>query len=104
MGEIPPTNSRELAPDVKDHDNRHNECHDVHGARGTLEDDCIRKFNIPSIAVRLDANIARNFGDGTYRSTERDRRRLAEASKVPKTARHIVQRFRAFVVNLDGGL
>lgn len=45
----------ELAADVQDHDDRHDEGDNVHGRRGALEDDGVGQLDIAGIAVGLDA-------------------------------------------------
>lgn len=40
---------------MENHDNSHHQRDDMYRAGGHLEDDCVCQFDIPGIAVRLDA-------------------------------------------------
>ena len=65
------TNGCELAADVKNHDNGHDEGEDVHETRGALENDGVGDLNISCIAIGLDAHAASNGRDGPDICAER---------------------------------
>lgn len=50
------TNCRELPPYVKNHDDSHNEGHNVHATGSSLKDDGVRKLDVARIAVGFDAD------------------------------------------------
>ena len=59
------TNCRKLPPHVQHHGHRHDERHDVHGARGALEDDGVGQLYVARVAIRLYPHAAR---DRRYRA------------------------------------
>lgn len=80
------TDGSELGADVKNHDNRHEDGHDVHDGSSTLEDDGVGELDVARIAVGLDPNAARRHY-WPKRRAQRQRRHLADAGEVTK-ARH----------------
>lgn len=85
------TNSRELAPDVQDHDDGHGQCDDVEKAGGALEYDGVGELDVSREAFGVDADAARDGGRGADRSTQRQRCRAADVGKVTK-ASHLGRR------------
>lgn len=77
----------ELAADVQDHDDGHDERANVGKGRGALEDDCVGHLDVARVAAGLDADAARRGQDGPDRGAERQRRVLADGGEVAK-ARH----------------
>ena len=78
------TNCRKLPPHMQHHGDRHDECHDVHGARGALEDDGVGQLNVARVAIRLYPHAARDRRYRAYRRAERQRCHAADAGEVPK--------------------
>lgn len=72
---------------MEDHDDGHGQCDDVYGARGHLEDDGVRQFDIAGVAVWLDADAAVYRGDGSDGRAQGQRCRLAEGCEVAE--RHL---------------
>lgn len=82
------TDGSELAANVKNHDNRHEKGHNVHSAGGALEDDGVCELDIAGIAVRLDTDAARHFGDGADGCAQWQWRHVANVGEVAE-ARHV---------------
>lgn len=79
-------NGGELAADVQDHDDGHDDGDDVHGRGGALEDDGVGQLDVARVAVRLDAHavVVVERADG---GAEGQGRRVAEGGEVAE-ARH----------------
>lgn len=76
----------ELAADVQDHDDGHDDGDDVHGRGGALEDDGVGQLDVARVAVRLDAHAV-VVVDGPDGGAEGEGRLVAEGGEVAE-ARH----------------
>jgi hypothetical protein len=66
------TNCCEFAPDVYDHDHKHDQCDNMREPGCTLENDCVCQLNRPRVALRLGEMGARNRRRRADQRTQRN--------------------------------